>query len=264
MASPVDLPELFLKPSHETLRATLESLQLQPPVWNYGRKRAAILAEQESLAALRKPQITRYISTIISSPLGWMADEDRETLWDLAAKRMSERCGRTAMGEIIRKWPFEATDGVGPYEPFELVIREPALTGDSLGFKTWGSSYVLAQHLPKLGATSLFKLFDESLGQEPPSVVELGSGTGLLGLAAALLWKVHVCLSDLPAITENLKSNVDLNRDLVEARGGKVDAGMLTWGGDVDEVDQELFGRQNQFKVCIRSTCLLCVARAPC
>lgn len=151
------------------------------------------------------------------------------------------------MGEISRSWPFREDD-LSP--TFELIIREPPLTGDSLGLKTWGSSYVLAQHLPKLGATSLFRLFDESLGQPRPPVLELGSGTGLLGLAAAALWKVHVILSDLPDIMPNLQHNVEANHSIVESLGGSLDSGALTWGAtDEDEVDQELFGKKNQFKV---------------
>ncbi|KAK9437628.1 S-adenosylmethionine-dependent methyltransferase-like protein [Metarhizium brunneum] len=246
-----DLPQVYEKPAYETLLAVLEGLRLQPPVWNRRAGRAAVVQEHESAGALRKADVTRYISTIVSSPLGWIADEQqRETLWDLAARRMSERCGRAAMGDIVRRWPFEAADGsVGAYEPFELVIREPALTGDSLGLKTWGASYLLAQQLPGLSATSLFRLFDESLGHEAPAVLELGSGTGLLGLAAAVLWKARVCVSDLPAITGNLKGNVDGNKAIVEARGGVVKVGTLTWGGGEDEVDQELFGRENQFKI---------------
>ncbi|KAL5088050.1 hypothetical protein Trisim1_007218 [Trichoderma cf. simile WF8] len=246
--APEDFPQMWQRPSYEELFAILQSLELSPPVWNHRQKQSDIIAHQESLATQRKAEVTRYISSVISSPLAWIDDYDKqEALWELASKRMSERCGRTAMGEVTRRWPFDG-DGVA-CEPFELIIKEPALTGDSLGFKTWGSSYVLSQHLPRLAATSLFKLFDETLGQPPPTVLELGSGTGLLGVAAAALWQTHVILSDLPNIVPNLKDNTEKNKALVESRGGSMSVGPLTWGGEEDEIDQELFGEPFQFKL---------------
>jgi predicted nicotinamide N-methyase len=71
----------------------------------------------------------------------------------------------------------------------------------------------------------------------PDEVLELGSGTGLLGLAAACIWKTSVVLTDLPTIVPNLAHNASLNREAVESRGGRVDVAPLTWGGAEDDID---------------------------
>lgn len=249
-----DLPQMWQRPGYDELVAILADLELGQAVWSHrqGQRDVARSHEQEA----------RYISSVIKSPLSWLAtDEQREDVWDTAGRRMSERCGRMAVGDIVRRWPFEPDTATAPattdtvimgYEPFELVLREPALTGDhALGLKTWASSYVLAKQLPRLAASSLFRLFDESLGQPPPRVLELGSGTGLLGLAAAALWKVSVAMSDLPTIMPNLRHNVEGNKDVVVAKGGDVALGCLTWGSedDAEESDQDLFGEPYQFPV---------------
>jgi hypothetical protein len=252
-SSPDELPQLWLRPSSGEILGALQTLQVSPPVWNFKRRRSDILRDQDAAASVRRGA-TMYLSSIIKSDLAWIGDDDtRDEIWTEASKRMSERCGRAAMGEITRRWPFE----VEGTPSFELVIREPPITGDCLGFKTWGSSYLLAFHLPRLASTSLFGMFDESLGQPRPQVLELGSGTGLLGMAAAALWRAPVCLSDLPDIVSNLRANLAANRSLVESFGGSLDAGALTWGGSEEDVDQERFGKKNQFKV--RDATALCL-----
>lgn len=245
-----DLPQLWQRPKYDDIMSALTSLELCPPIWSHRQRKAKAVQTQESLASQRKGEAMRYLSTIVSSPLDWIEDEDvREKIWDAASARMAERCGRAAMGDITRSWPFDGDDdSLSSYEEFELLIKEPGMTEAALGLKTWGSSYVLAQHLSKLGATRLFKLFDESLGQPAPSVLELGSGTGLLGIAAAAIWKTHVYLSDLPGIVPNLKANAERNLELVQSRGGDLSVGALTWGG---EVDQDLFAQENQFQLVV-------------
>lgn len=148
------------------------------------------------------------------------------------------------MGEITRRWPF-----AGPESPaFELIIREPAITGDSLGLKTWGSSYFLGQLLGQIAAQSLPHILSDADARSTVNVLELGSGTGLLGIAAAATWGTRVSLSDLPNIVPNLAHNMEINRTLIESLGGELKAGALTWGASLEDND-ELFSQKNQFKV---------------
>lgn len=147
------------------------------------------------------------------------------------------------MGEITRRWPLESQAST----PFELIIREPPITGDSLGLKTWGSSYLLAQYLGEIAKKSLSHLL--RLGQPNLSlnVLELGSGTGLLGMAAAAIWQTNVVLTDLPSIIPNLVFNIEKNRSTIETLGGGIDSGALTWGSDEDNAER--FSKKNQFEV---------------
>jgi len=151
-----------------------------------------------------------------------------------------------AVGEVTRQWYFENEGGT----PFELSIREPSMVGDDgLGSKTWGSSFVLAHMLSNLASTSLSHLLPGDGARHTTRVLELGSGTGLLGLAAAATWRTEVILSDLPSIMPNLLFNIERNRAAVESLGGRLRAGHLTWGGDRAYNDQTLFAQENQFSV---------------
>lgn len=107
---------------------------------------------------------------------------------------------------MTRAWPVPSATRE---ETVSIQLHEPGLTGDNLGLKTWGSSYVLAKnlssfngHLPSRKSTKDLK------------VLELGSGTGLVGLAAAITWQCPVTLTDLPEIIPNLKHNIALNEQL--------------------------------------------------
>ncbi|KAK3947320.1 putative methyltransferase-domain-containing protein [Pseudoneurospora amorphoporcata] len=247
--SPEELPHLWQRPAYATLLDVLQRLRQEPRIWGLKESREEILKAQAASmaeAAFNRQEIISFLSSIIKSGLPWLDnDEQREDIWEEASRRLAERCGRTAMGEIIRRWPFR-DENIGD---FDLAIREPPLTGDSLGLKTWGSSYVLAQLLPQFLAGPLAHLF---VGDEPLDALELGSGTGLLGIAAACLWKANVALTDLPNIVPNLSHNAQLNRATVEAHGGKVEAAALTWGSDdYGEDSHPRFGQGNRYKLII-------------
>ena len=82
-----------------------------------------------------------------------------------------------------------------------ITLHEPSMTADNLGLKTWASSFLLAKRLG-------------SLGLDLPSgcrALELGAGTGLVGIAAAAVLGTNITLTDLPEIIPNLSHNVTLN-----------------------------------------------------
>lgn len=101
------------------------------------------------------------------------------------------------------------------------------------------ASYLLAKrlpsllpYLPSLNLPGRKSILEESLGSSrlAPRILELGAGTGLVGIAAAALFSVHVHLTDLPAILPNLQANTSKNAGLLSGdRGGEMSSGVLDW-----------------------------------
>ena len=115
----------------------------------------------------------------------------------------------------------------------QVTIGEPSLKRTELGLSTWGASTVLANRLHKFPEHALPK----NRPAHPQSkhdvyhfdVLELGAGTGLVGLSAAMIWQAHVMLTDLPKVVPNLLSNIALNATQINAAGGSVLTGTLDW-----------------------------------
>ncbi|OQO11722.1 hypothetical protein B0A48_03449 [Cryoendolithus antarcticus] len=235
----LDLPQLYSKPSASVLLSILTDLRSEPPSWQATPKSGTPRSTSgASTPARPRRKITNegvpaYLTKIISSPLVWIeSEDDRERIWDLAAKRLSERSGRTAMGDITRSFQIPLSAKALQNDPeeaahsdnwIEITLHEPALAADSLGLKTWASSYLLAKRLCLLR--------DEVLPPLRPHdfVLELGAGTGLVGLAAAVVFQRPVILTDLPAIVPNLQRNIEQNEDLLAARQGYASAAVLDW-----------------------------------
>ncbi|KAF2017786.1 hypothetical protein BU24DRAFT_158843 [Aaosphaeria arxii CBS 175.79] len=222
----LDLPQLYTKPSADALLETLALLTSTPPSWETsdvhdrcnGDSDSAQRREQKSAGVNINPEgVTRYLTSIVASSLKWIQDEQvKEEIWNQASLRLSERSGRTAMGALSRNFTIPTSNG-----PFELTIHEPALTGDDLGLKTWAASYLLAKRLHTLSF----------IPHKDPShfkILELGSGTGLVGLAMAALG-TNVVLTDLPSIHANLARNVKDNAETVSSAGGSAKSGVLDW-----------------------------------
>lgn len=91
-----DLPQLWERPTHETLLACLQSLEIKPPVWKPGSMSDGCVVEQGEATLINKREVARYLSSIVMSSLEWIpCDDDKEVLWELASRRMSERSGRS-------------------------------------------------------------------------------------------------------------------------------------------------------------------------
>ena len=85
----LDLPQIHQKPSGTDLIKVLALLTLQPRTFGTS-------TERPKSAAVQPAGVTRYLTSIISSPLSWLDTEElREAIWDNASARLSERSGRT-------------------------------------------------------------------------------------------------------------------------------------------------------------------------
>ncbi|KAK5001298.1 hypothetical protein LTR28_012827, partial [Elasticomyces elasticus] len=193
--------------------------------------------------------VPAYLTKIISSPLAWIEnDEDREEIWETASVRLSERSGRSGMGAMTRMFRIPTTaeatnigstmdsvttlsDSGGDW--IDLRIHEPALTEDNLGLKTWASSYLLAKRLhtlrKELSMLTSTDTRSHDSEHEHPSALELGAGTGLVGMAAAAVLHCKILLTDLPDIVPNLAKNAATNMEVIANHGGSCQTAVLDW-----------------------------------
>lgn len=174
----------------ELLEEALEWLQINSQRFKTAESIAYIFRFSGALRSGMTSQYNEWLTRLISSSLLWIKPEEAEDVRTLASARLSENCGRTAQPGFVRTINI-------PGMP-DLHLKEPSLTADNLGLKTWGSSYVLSC---RLAARPKYL---------HGSVLELGAGTGLVGMVACLLGH-QTMLTDLAEILENLSDNLDLN-----------------------------------------------------
>ncbi len=99
--------------------------------------------------------------------------------------------------------------------------RDSKAEDGATGCNTWDASVVLAKYLelnPELVANKV--------------VLELGSGTGLTGLAAAALGASHTVLTDLAYVIPNLNKNIDDNRAILGGHITNIESKVLDWFRD--------------------------------
>ncbi|KAF8439090.1 putative methyltransferase-domain-containing protein [Boletus edulis BED1] len=158
---------------------------------------------------------------------------DTDSLIQQAASLLATCAGVAAAGKVQRRFTFESTL-VG--EVHVDLTDMPLDNHDygSVGAQTWGGACVLAEMIAEhpdrfgLGAwSSSISSASSGTALRPLRILELGAGTGLVGLTVAKLvhallqpWKsptpnlplASIVLTDVyPAVLDNLQSNIDAN-----------------------------------------------------
>ncbi|WBW75079.1 translation elongation factor EF2/EF3 lysine methyltransferase Efm2/Rgg1 [Schizosaccharomyces osmophilus] len=193
----MDLPLIKAKPSYQQIKAVLNRIPSGDHVWD--------------LDGDDEKRILNWLVGLIATNMEWIDNTDeKEELLVTICQMIAERSGRLAAPTKVRTFTMNNHK--------DIRILEPSLTYDTLGFKTWGSAPLLSAHLPE------WETPNSSL-----RALELGSGTGLLGISAAhqLGWQM-VC-TDLPEIVKNMEHNVLENEDLVHENNGAVECHVLDW-----------------------------------
>ncbi|XP_023581922.1 protein N-lysine methyltransferase METTL21D isoform X1 [Trichechus manatus latirostris] len=106
------------------------------------------------------------------------------------------------------------------------VLRLQQYGSGGVGCVVWDAAIVLSKYLETPGFSGDG---DHALSQR--SVLELGSGTGAVGLMAATLG-ADVVVTDLEELQDLLKININMNKQLVT---GSVQAKVLKWGGETED-----------------------------
>ena len=108
------------------------------------------------------------------------------------------------------------------------VLESPGYLG--IGGKIWDSTYVLLNYLGRASSKYLI---------EGKKLIELGSGTGIAGIAVASLRPSKLILTDLPEVVPLIEENIRLNRMLIAKASGEeplmgmgcdVEACAYSWG----------------------------------
>ena len=255
-----DLPQLYTYPTSNTLLSTLNQLSASakqsPSYLSFSHDRISPNGDDLPLSVSDERSITTYLTSIISSSLKWIPFEDSKIrIWEAASAGLAQRAGRSAAPTIERRFRIpgpvccrglagnERVKKGGKedeaFTEFEVVITEPSLTADNLGHKTWLASYLLARRLLRIFEDELPASLLRDTEEIRPRLLELGSGTGLLGIAAAAIHPaLKARLTDLPEIVENLRENVTANRNLF-SDGRVPEVEVLDWSLVADEPSRE-------------------------
>jgi hypothetical protein len=155
----------------------------------------AILAHSTNTTA----ELTVYDSNLKEFVL---LDTQKDVAKELGRRLLCQTQSRpeTAVLEIQGRH-FSFDDGMTVANKRVRVHEMPNIPGAGTGLNVWDGAVLMVKYLEKNSALLQGK-----------SVLEFGSGCGLVGIAAALLGAKRVILSDLPYTMDLMRSNVSRNQ----------------------------------------------------
>lgn len=110
-----------------------------------------------------------------------------------------------------------------------VAIRQ--LPSEGLSFQLWPAATALVSLLDNHRIDPTNSPLSATLsGGRPLRILELGSGTGIVGIVAAATLGGNVTITDLPHVVPNLRFNADANKGVVGPTGGAVSVASLRWG----------------------------------
>ncbi|OWM66373.1 protein N-lysine methyltransferase METTL21A [Punica granatum] len=127
-----------------------------------------------------------------------------------------------------------------------VAIRQ--LRSQGLSFQLWPAATTFVSVLDDSAAGPLSATIAAAGDLGRLRILELGSGTGLVGIAAAVALGADVTVTDLPHVLPNLHFNAEANASILAATGGTVRVATLRWG---EAEDVELIG--NEFDLVLGS-----------
>ncbi|KAK7262857.1 hypothetical protein RJT34_30438 [Clitoria ternatea] len=120
-----------------------------------------------------------------------------------------------------------------------VIIRQ--LPTEGLSFQLWPAATTLVSLLDRLRVDPPNSPLFTVLSDGPLRILELGSGTGIVGIVAAATLGANVTVTDLPHVVPNLRFNAEANRNVVGSSGGAVTVAPLRWGhaDDVEAIGRD-------------------------
>lgn len=126
------------------------------------------------------------------------------------------------------------------------------------GGVVWEAAYVILRYIEKWGCSTSFEKETSVAGKR---VIDLSSGTGLVGIGAACLG-ANVTLSDVgDTLLGQIRANCDRNAKEITRGGGHIRVVDFSWGSSTAKLTRTSDGISTPFDLVLASDVLYCAIR---